>query len=254
MSTNEDEIIKKRLLVEGDSGNEDRCINKLAKLFIKYVKSIQNDKTQPQIEDEETENAYEMMLAVLSHIEFGLFRNQLVLDMNKLEQENYEHLYQNIDYEIEKAKLNIIKSKSDLQEARKIRKNRQEYDVIAKEINKFPDRHEMQLSVERLEKQLENLKQTKNDLNHKIELRRKQFSVLVKSVSTLKCLIENDQYNDIVIDDSNDIICNTVTDNANNSSFTIDDSNKMDLSLIEVDSKNNDTADDDTDDNYKKIN
>ena len=32
-TTNEDEIIKKRLLIEGDSGNEDRCINKLIKLL-----------------------------------------------------------------------------------------------------------------------------------------------------------------------------------------------------------------------------
>lgn len=228
-STNEDEIIKKRLLIEGDSGNEDRCINKLIKLFIKWCHNINQDKQLQQQDDEfnEVANANEMMLAVISHIEFGLMRNQFIFDMNMVEQENYEKLYKKIDYDIEKAKNDIVQSKLDLQEALKIRKNRQEYDVLAREINNYPDRQEMQATIERLERQLEQLKSNKTDLNHKTDLRRKQFAVLFKSVSSMKALLENDQYNDISQDNEFIDDLNITTD--------VNDSSKMELSEIEGD-------------------
>lgn len=71
--------------------------------------------------------------------------------MNRTEQENYEMLYKKIDNEIEKAKNRIVEKKGELQEARKIRKNRQEYDVIARQILAYPDRMEMQATIRNLE-------------------------------------------------------------------------------------------------------
>ena len=109
---------------------------------------------------------------------------------------------------------------------------------MAREINNYPDRQEMQATIEKLEKQLEQLKDSKTDLNHKIDLRRKQFTVLLKSLSSLKVLLENDQYNDFsqVDNDANDIVNNvTATDlNINNN-----ESMKMDLSDIENEVKHN---------------
>lgn len=71
--------------------------------------------------------------------------------MNRSEQENYQVLYKKIDDEIEKAKHRIVEKKAELQEARKIRKNRQEYDVIARQILAYPDRMEMQATIRNLE-------------------------------------------------------------------------------------------------------
>jgi THO complex subunit 7 len=195
---NEDEIIKKRLLIEGDSGNEDRCINKLIKIFIKWSNSTANDDRLPtsgQAEDDMTgASAHDMMIALLSHIKFGLTRNELILGMNKLEQDNYEHLYKKIESEISNARHDIVKYKAELQQARKVRKNRQEYDVLAKEILKYANRQELETSIERLNKQLDDLKEMKTSLSHKIDVRRKQFSVVLSSLHTLKGLIDNEQY------------------------------------------------------------
>ncbi len=115
----EDDLIKKRLLIEGDSGNEDRLINKLIKNFVKWSNSSYSSSSQAKpangstngvanalvpsnsqelsinssqtlaIGDEENsaENLYEQMMASLSHAEFGLLRNQFILDMNKMEQD-----------------------------------------------------------------------------------------------------------------------------------------------------------------------
>ena len=78
-------------------------------------------------------------------------KQRCILDMNRSEQENYEVLYKKIDDEIEKAKIKIVEKKSELQDARKIRKNRQEYNVIARQILDYPDRLEMQSTIKTLE-------------------------------------------------------------------------------------------------------
>ena len=52
--------------------------------------------------------------------------------MNRCELQNYEVLYQGIEEGIIKTREDIQKSKEELVEARKIRRNRMEYDALAK--------------------------------------------------------------------------------------------------------------------------
>ncbi|RNA01503.1 THO complex subunit [Brachionus plicatilis] len=191
MTSAEDDIIKKRLLIEGDSGNEDRIINKLIKNFVKWTNSFYAENGILN-EEENSENLYEQLVSSLGHAEFGLIRNQFIVEMNKNEQENYKMLYEKISNEIEKAKKKIIENKAELVEARKIRKNRQEYDVLAKQILNYPDRREMQETIKNLEAKVESLKKAECDYDRKIDLRRKQFSVVLQSLSSLKNLIESD--------------------------------------------------------------
>ena len=204
----EDDIIKKRLLIEGDSGNEDRLINKLIKNFVKWSSHIMssdtvgqenatNGATNATADDENIESLHEQTIASLSHAEFGLFRNQFILDMNKMEQDNYEELYKRINSEIERAQKKIVESKVDLLEARKIRKNRQEYDILARQILNFPNRVEMQATIKTLEERVEQLKKSEYEYDRKIDLRRKQFSVVLQSLSSLKMLIETDSKLDL---------------------------------------------------------
>jgi THO complex subunit 7 len=206
VSASEDDLIKKRLLIEGDSGNDDRLINKLVKNFVKWTNSFynvngtngqmkngdQNCAPLPLDEENSAEFLYEQIAAALAHIEFGLVRNQFILDMNKVEQENYDLLYKKINNEIEKAKKKIVENKFELQEARKFRKNRQEYDILARQILNYPDRIEMQNTIKALEGKMESLKKSETELDKKIDLRRKQFGVVLQSLSSLKNLIETD--------------------------------------------------------------
>ncbi|KER29853.1 hypothetical protein T265_13300, partial [Opisthorchis viverrini] len=64
----------------------------------------------------------------------------LVLSMNKKQQEHYSELYKEIEYEIEKAKLRIEECREELRLAKIIRKNRREYDGLAKIIAEHPER------------------------------------------------------------------------------------------------------------------
>ncbi|CAF0828052.1 unnamed protein product [Brachionus calyciflorus] len=193
MMSSEDDIIKKRLLIEGDSGTEDRLINKIIKNFVKWTNSFYLSVENANLNEEESmENLYEQLVVNLAHVEFGLLRNQFIVEMNKSEHENYHLLYEKISNEIEKAKKKIIENKAELVEARGIRKNRQEYDVLARQILNYPDRTEMQNTIKNLESKVESLKKAESEYDRKIDLRRKQFSVVLQSLSSLKNLIEND--------------------------------------------------------------
>ena len=207
----EDDIIKKRLLIEGDSGNEDKLINKLIKNFVTWTNNVVNSEANQenaQKEDENVDSLHEQLVASVSHAEFGLMRNQFELDMNKMEQENNEELYKKINNEIERAKKKIVESKVDLVEARKIRKNRQEYDIIARQILKYPNRAEMQTTIKNLEEKVESLKKSGTEYDRKIDLRRKQFSVVLQSLSSLKNLIETDMKFDEYVRDQTEMVNN----------------------------------------------
>ena len=85
MTAAEEELIKKRLLIEGDSGNDDRLINKLTKYFVKWTNShfsnTQNSQPDgsslPVVQDEESASFLnEQIVAALGHTEISLLRNQ----------------------------------------------------------------------------------------------------------------------------------------------------------------------------------
>lgn len=192
--TAEDDVIKKRLLIEGDSGNDDRNINKLCRNFVKWTNNLSTTVESQAANGEEESNEYlnEQIMSCLANVEFGLLRNQFILEMNNKEQKSYESLYDKINAEIERAQSRIVENKIKLQDARKIRKNRQEYSILAKQIFNYPDRLEMESTIQNLESKLEDLKKSEHELDKRLDQRRKQFQSVLHSISSMKNLIESD--------------------------------------------------------------
>jgi THO complex subunit 7 len=61
MAMNEDEIIRKRLIVEGDSGQDDRRIISLLKTFLKWC-------FMDSLSQEENEATYQKMVLTLGQV------------------------------------------------------------------------------------------------------------------------------------------------------------------------------------------
>lgn len=101
---------------------------------------------------------YTTILAQLAEIEFTQNKSRLVSAMRQEELKNYEQLSNEIEDEIEKAKKSIETTKQELQNAKQIRKNRIEYDVLAKVISEQPDRKETNAKLETLKNELGTLK------------------------------------------------------------------------------------------------
>lgn len=90
-----------------------------------------------------------------------------------------------IDDGIEQAKVQIQQSKENLVIAKKIRKNRMEYDVLARIISQQPDRKETMAKLESLKAELDSLKDSRLKLDQKMEARRNDFMVLMRSIQEL---------------------------------------------------------------------
>ncbi|XP_075039466.1 THO complex subunit 7 isoform X1 [Mixophyes fleayi] len=195
-SVTDDEVIRKRLLIDGDGAGDDRRINLLVKGFVKWCNSGSQEDGYAQ---------YQRMLSTLSQCSFSMGKTLLVHDMNLREMENYEKIYNDIAAEIPNriqidkkssiaaAHEKIAECKKQILQAKRIRKNRQEYDALAKVIQHHPDRHETLKQLEALDKELKQLSHTKESVEDKLELRRKQFHVLLSTIHELQQTLENDE-------------------------------------------------------------
>ncbi|KAM4722526.1 THO complex subunit 7 [Rhinophrynus dorsalis] len=179
----DDEVIRKRLLIDGDGAGDDRRINLLVKSFIKWGNSSSHEEGYSQ---------YQRMLSTLSQCEFSMGKTLLVHDMNLREMENYEKIYADIESSIAGAHEKIAECKKQILQAKRIRKNRQEYDALAKVIQHHPTRQETLKQLEDLGKELQQLSHTKENVEDKLELRRKQFHVLLSTIHELQQTLEND--------------------------------------------------------------
>lgn len=97
------------------------------------------------------------MLAQLAQCEFAVTKSRLSASMSAAELQNYKNLSLLIETGIEAAKQDIESTKLDFQEAKTVRKNRIEYDVLAKVINEQPDRKETDEKLSQLRKELNSL-------------------------------------------------------------------------------------------------
>lgn len=183
----------------------------LLKSFIKWINSTDVDNT-----------LHERMLSQLAQCEFAQKKSRLVSNMSREELQSYEQLSKEIEVQIEEAKKEIEKTKAELQDAKRVRKNRIEYDVLAKVINEQPDRLETNIKLAMLRQELSSLKvwyiynffiiardyfylgitshlQEKSEqLEHKLEMRRKQFHVLISSIHSLQGML--DESNEEIMD------------------------------------------------------
>ena len=141
---------------------------------------------------EENKKQYSRLMASIAQCEWIENKSKLVQDMNKVEAKNYEELYDKIKQDIQDAEKDIRHTKEELVKARKIRRNRMEYDALAKVINQNPDRARQGQKIDEIKSQLESLKQTEAALEEKLESRKKQFNVLVQSILNLQELLEED--------------------------------------------------------------
>lgn len=132
------------------------------------------------------------MLAQLSQCEFAVTKSDFASKMMKQELKNYEVISQTIDSGIEHAKSQIEQSKENLVLAKKIRKNRMEYDVLAKIITQQPDRKKTTEKLEALKKELSELENNRRQLQRKLEIRRNEFSVLMRSIKELQTKLDDE--------------------------------------------------------------
>ncbi|KAJ6648876.1 THO complex subunit 7 like [Pseudolycoriella hygida] len=193
----DEEVIKRRLLIDGDGTGDDRRLNVLIKMFTKWCNSTETPENELL--------TYNRMLAQLVQCEFAVVKSEYSAKMMKLEKKNYEKVSSKIDLAIIQTKKQIDESKEKLVLAKKIRKNRMEYDVLAKIISQQPDRRKTTEKLRLLKKDLSELKSVRQQLESKMEVRKNEFSVLMRSIKELQ-----NKLDDFADDGDGDIVARDV--------------------------------------------
>lgn len=151
----------------------------------------------------------EKLLVHLNLCEHAMKKSQAISGMNVEEMLMYDNMSNEIDHNITNTKTEIDNAKEELKKAKTIRRNRMEYDVLAKLIIQHPPRTDTAKRLDDLKDELQALKvkllksytfvtiiiyiyfilvcfqKTKNEINQKLEKRRKQLHVLMSSLNDL---------------------------------------------------------------------
>ncbi|XP_031571657.1 THO complex subunit 7 homolog [Actinia tenebrosa] len=166
----DDEVIRKRLLIDGEGVGDDRRITTLLKTFLKWCNN-----------DEEKDPSYQKMFAQLAQCEIAMGKTQAVYEMNERETTNYENVFKEIGVQHPSITFEYLFLLFP------------EYDALAQGIAKHPERQETMRQIEELEKVLTQQTETKESLASKLELRKKQFYLLIKTIHELQNMIDEDK-------------------------------------------------------------
>lgn len=201
-----EDVIKRRLLIDGDGTGDDRRLMLILKTFVNWCNSTNETPADTLVSlyiryllKLDSYGSYilylfvcfrkmmqEQLLGHLSLCEYMFEKSKIASQMNAVELTNYGKLADEIRKEIEKTKTEIQKAKEELQKAKIYRKNRIEYEVIANVIDKHPERTETDRKLMSTRKELANLEVIK-----RVSPKRDSFLILHSS-SDILCMIPVD--------------------------------------------------------------
>jgi len=194
----DEEVIRRRLVIDGDGTGDDRRLNVLLKNLIKWANYT--DESSP-----EHQQLYDRMLAQISQCEFAVRRSQLLSKTNKNQLQNYQKLQKKLEKQISDVKNTIEVSKQNLAQAKILKQNRMMYDLLAQSIKQQPARRDTDKRLAELKSELNSLHDQRRNLEQKLEMRRKQFHVLVSSANQLHCMLEDTTEDDAMNTSLDDI-------------------------------------------------
>ncbi|XP_037789522.1 THO complex subunit 7 homolog [Penaeus monodon] len=174
----DEEIIRRRLMIDGDGTGDARVMMMFMKFFIKWCSTDDS----PQ----ECQNQFDRLLTQLASIEHSSLKWKAIVDMNQEEIKHYELLRDETSRSVEDAYVAIGIAKQELEEARQVRRNRLEYDALARLIKEHPPRSDTANKLAHLTQHLHSLKSKRDQLEEKLSLRRKQLHVLVTALHQLQ--------------------------------------------------------------------
>ncbi|KAK9201136.1 hypothetical protein WN944_016337 [Citrus x changshan-huyou] len=187
----DDVIIKHRLLTRTTTTRGEPPLKKLQKKFTSFVLEIEKDEDN----NNDCEKLAKAFLQELSTFEIPLLKSKAVIDANLREKENFNELKEEINRQILQAKADIEDLKKQLEESKIERQHKEECEAIRKLIAVQPPRSETQRIITDLEKEIAALEAENTAGSRLLELRKKQFALLLHVVDELQNTMEEEQKN-----------------------------------------------------------
>lgn len=183
----DDVIIKHRLLTRTTTTRGEPPLKKLQKKFTSFVSEV--DKDEDNYND--CEKLARAFLQELTTFEIPLLKSKAIVEANVREKDNFNELKDEMNRQILQAQVDIEDHKKKLEESKVERRHKEECEAIRKLIALQPPRCETQKVITELEKEIAALDAENTAGSRLLELRKKQFSLLLHVVCGryLVCLI-----------------------------------------------------------------
>jgi len=177
----DDDVIRKRLMVDGDGGGDERRLTALLKLYMKWCGTADADHL-----------THQKMLSFLTQSECALTKASYVYEMNRQQMEKYKKIESEIGECVEVANREIESCKAELEKAKLVRKNRQQYDVMAEVVLQHPDRVETEKKIVDCQEELKEMRQIEQQQIEKLNTRKKQCHALLTSIHQLQSILKTE--------------------------------------------------------------
>ncbi|KAJ7948013.1 THO complex subunit 7A-like [Quillaja saponaria] len=187
----DDIIIKHRLLTRTTTTRGEPPLKKLQKKFTSFVLEVEKDGDNYT----DCEKLGKAFLQELTTFEIPLLKSKAIVDANLREKENFNELKDEINRQILQAQDDIEYLKKQLEESKIERRHKEECESIRKLNALQPPRSETQKIITDLEKEIAALDAENTAGSRMLELRKKQFALLLHVVDELQNTIEEEQKN-----------------------------------------------------------
>uniref|UniRef100_A0A1D1YGG2 THO complex subunit 7 n=1 Tax=Anthurium amnicola TaxID=1678845 RepID=A0A1D1YGG2_9ARAE len=185
----DDVIIKHRLLTRITTTRGEPPLKKLQKKFLSFALELEKDGDNSR----DSERLYKAFLQEMTTFELPLLKSKTVVDANLREKENFNELQQEIHRQILQAQNDIEDLKKQLEESKVERQHKEECEAIRRLIATQPPRSETQKTISALEKEIAALEAENAAAIRTLDLRKKQFSLLLHVVDELQSTMDDEQ-------------------------------------------------------------
>ncbi|KAI5673490.1 hypothetical protein M9H77_13854 [Catharanthus roseus] len=187
----DDIIIKHRLLTRTTTTRGEPPLKKLQKKFTAFALEVEKDADNYS----DCERLAKTFLQELNTFEIPLLKSKAVIEANVREKENFNELKDEINRQILQTQADIEDLKKQLEESKIERQHKEECEAIRKLIAMQPPRSETQKLISELEREIAMLEAENTGSSRTLELRKKQFALLLHVVDELQNTIEEEQRN-----------------------------------------------------------
>lgn len=135
---------------------------------------------------ESAEKAYEKLMQEIQSYEFAITRLDVVAQRCMDEAREYRTMHADIDRSIIATTAKLDELKADLAAAKLERLRKQQYEEIARDINKRPTRATLQSSVDSVLEEIAAATAERSSLEARMALRKSQFQLLFSAIADLQ--------------------------------------------------------------------
>ncbi|CAF0812039.1 unnamed protein product [Didymodactylos carnosus] len=178
----EDDIIRSRLLYEGDMGIDDRRILTLMKTYHRWFHDSSTT----------SDDSIEKLLSSLYAIEHSYTLSQTTLKMDKYEQLCYEQKNSSILKHLEKLRIELDLNEKHLIKAKDKRLHLLEYDRKCIDIDKYPTRKELKTQIQSVLERKQYFERLLTTFDSTYHLRLKQIAIYMKPIFELDLILRED--------------------------------------------------------------